>query len=47
MDNLDIFFYPEGHQPVEEQPLFSRSELSLYDRWETVPEVRPYNCGLD
>lgn len=47
MDNLDFLFYPEHHQPVEEQPQFSRYELSLYDRWETVKEVRPFNCGLD
>jgi len=36
MDNLDYLFYPEGHQPVEEQATFSLYELGLYDRWETV-----------
>lgn len=41
-ENLDYFFYPEGHQPVEERPAYG-----LYERWETVTEIRPFNCGLD
>jgi len=30
-ENLDYLFYPEHHQPVEEQPAYG-----LYDRWETI-----------
>ena len=31
MDNLSMFYYPEGSQPVEE-----RIELSLYERIEDI-----------
>lgn len=41
-EDLTLFFYPENSIPVEE-----RVECSLYERWETVKEVRPFNCGLD
>ena len=41
-EDLTLFFYPEDSIPVEE-----RVECSLYERWETVTEVRPFNCGLD
>lgn len=42
MDELTQFYYPEDSMPIEE-----RVECFLYERWETLTEVRPFNCGLD